>query len=191
MGKITVINNITLDGVMQSPGGKEEDTRNNFTHGGWTAPFQDEVIGKKMGGMMNSGNGSLLLGRRTYEHFYSYWPKQKPNPITDHLNKVRKHVVSTTLKEPLPWENSILIKENVLESIAKLKQEEDLAILGSGELITSLREKGLIDRYVLLIFPLILGTGRRLFPEGNYSHLKLTDTTTSTKGVIIATYQAE
>jgi dihydrofolate reductase len=189
MGKITVINNVTLDGVMQAPGGKDEDSRDNFPYGGWTVPFQDEVIGKKMGGMMSIDNGSLLLGRRTYEHFYSYWPKQKQNPITDHLNKVRKYVVSTTLQEPLPWQNSTLIKEDVPESIAKLKQKENLAILGSGELITSLREKDLIDIYVLLIFPLILGTGRRLFPNGNYSQLKLTDSVITTKGVIISTYQ--
>jgi dihydrofolate reductase len=190
MGKITVINNISLDGVMQAPGGKEEDTRENFPHGGWTAPYQDQVIGKKMGGMMASGNGSLLLGKRTYEHFYSYWPKQKTNPITDHLNKVRKYVVSTTLREPLPWENSTLLKENVIETITNLKQQEDLAILGSGELIQSLRKNNLIDTYVLLIFPILLGTGRRLFPNGEYAQLKLVDSVVSATGVILATYQA-
>src|SRR5579863_4659449 len=110
MGKITVVNSVTLDGVMQGPARPDEDTRGGFTKGGWGIPFQDAVSGKKMGGMMAKGDGALLLGRRTYENFYSVWPKRKDNPYTDHLNKTRKYVASRTLQEPLPWENSVLLK---------------------------------------------------------------------------------
>lgn len=192
MGQIKVINNITLDGVMQAPGGADEDTRGGFTYGGWTAPYQDAIIAKKMGGMMAGGNGSLLLGRRTYEQFYSFWPKQVNNPFTEHLNKVRKYVASTTLKEPLPWQNSVLLNGDAANAVAKLKQQDDqnLTILGSGELIRSLMSRNLIDEFVLLIFPITLGTGRQLFPGGAYARLRLVDSLVSTTGVIIATYQA-
>lgn len=191
MGKITVINNVTLDGVMQAPARPDEDTRGGFAHGGWGIPYQDSVIAGKMGAMMASARGSLLLGRRTYEDFYSVWPKRKDNPFTEHLNKVRKYVASTTLKEPLPWQNSILLNGDAAGAVATLKQQDDqsFAILGSGELIKSLIPRNLIDEYVLLIFPIVLGTGRRLFPEGESVRLRLVDSLTTPSGVIIATYQ--
>ena len=192
MGKITVVNNITLDGVMQAPARPDEDTRGGFTHGGWAGPYQDSVIAQKMGEMMARGEGSLLLGRRTYEDFYSVWPKRTDNPYTEHLNKVQKYVASTTLKEPLPWQNSILLKGNAADAVATLKQQDDqsFAILGSGELIRSLIRRNLIDEYTLLIYPIVLGTGQRLFPEGESVRLQLMDSLTSPSGVIIATYQA-
>jgi len=192
VGKITVINNVTLDGVMQGPARPDEDTRGGFTHGGWAIPYQDSVLAKKMGEMMASGNGSLLLGKRTYEDFYSVWPKRTDNPITQHLNQVQKYVASTTLKEPLPWQNSVLLGGDAADAVAALKRQDggDLAVLGSGELIKSLIRRRLIDEYILLIFPIALGSGRRLFPEGEVVRLRLVDSLTTTTGVIIASYRA-
>lgn len=192
MGKITVINNVTLDGVMQGPARPDEDTRGGFIHGGWAIPYQDSVLAKKMGEMMASGNGSLLLGKRTYEDFYSVWPKRTDNPITQHLNQVQKYVASTTLKEPLPWQNSVLLGGDAADAVAALKRQDggDLAVLGSGELIKSLIRRRLIDEYILLIFPIALGSGRRLFPEGEVVRLRLVDSLTTTTGVIIASYRA-
>jgi dihydrofolate reductase len=193
MGKVTVINFISLDGVMQAPARPDEDTRGGFTQGGWTLPYQDEVMGKRMGEMMAKSKGSLLLGRRTYEDFFSVWPKRANNPTTDHLNKVQKYVASRTLKEPLPWQNSVLLQGDASDAVAELKKQSDtnLAILGSGNLLHSLVRRNLIDEYLLLIFPITLGTGLRLFPEGVSIRLKLVDSLTTTKGVIIATYQVE
>lgn len=192
MGKITVVNNVTLDGVMQAPARPDEDTRGGFTHGGWAIPYQDAVLAEKMGEMMASGNGSLLLGRRTYEDFFAVWPKRANNPFTEHLNKVQKYVASTTLKEPLPWQNSVLLNGDAADAVAALKQQSDrgLAVLGSGELLKSLIRRNLIDEYILLIFPTALGEGRRLFPEKESVRLRLVDSLTTTTGVIIATYRA-
>jgi dihydrofolate reductase len=192
MGKITMVNNVTLDGVMQAPARPDEDTRGGFAHGGWAIPYQDSVLAKKMGAMMAGGEGSLLLGRRTYEDFYSVWPKRTDNPYTEYLNKVQKYVASTTLKQPLPWQNSILLNGDAADAVATLKRDQDksFTILGSGELIRSLIRRNLIDQYVLLIFPIALGTGRRLFPEGEAVRLRLVDSLTTPSGVIIATYQA-
>jgi dihydrofolate reductase len=158
MGQITVINNVSLDGVMQAPAAPDEDTRGGFTKGGWTNPYQDSVIAEKMGQMMMKGdNGSLLLGRRTYEHLYSVWSKKTDNPYSEHLNKVKKYVVSRTLKEPLPWQNSILLNNDAVAQIGTLRKNTDtnLAILGSGNLIKSLIKPNLIDEFVLLIFPVV------------------------------------
>jgi dihydrofolate reductase len=190
MGKISVVNNLTLDGVMQAPARPDEDTRGGFTHGGWSIPYQDAVLGQKMGGMMASANGSLLLGRRTYEDFFSVWPKRTNNPFTEHLNKVRKYVASRTLTEPLPWQNSVLLGGDAADTVAALKarSDESFTILGSGELIKSLVRRNLIDVYILLIFPVILGSGRRMFPDGESLRLRLLESVTTSKGVIIATY---
>jgi dihydrofolate reductase len=192
MGKITVVNNITLDGVMQAPARWDEDPRDGFAHGGWAIPYQDSVIASKMGEMMASAEGSLLLGRRTYEDFFSVWPKRTDNPFTEHLNKVKKYVASRTLKEPLPWQNSTLLKGDAADTVAALKRKVDtnLGILGSGELIQSLIRRNLIDEFVLLIYPISLGTGRRLFPDGETVRLRLVESLPTPSGVIIATYQA-
>jgi dihydrofolate reductase len=136
--------------------------------------------------------GALLLGRRTYEDFASYWPHQKDNPFTEVLDNTQKYVASRTLSEPLPWKNSTLLEGDAAEAVARLKEEEgpDLGILGSGELIQSLRRRNLIDEYVLMIHPLILGRGRRLFPDGaSPADLRLVNSVTTTTGVIIATYR--
>jgi len=128
---------------MQAPARPDEDARGGFTHGGWAVPYQDSVIAKKMGEMMASGNGSLLLGRRTYEDFFSVWPKRANNPYTEVLNKVPKYVASTTLKEPLPWQNSVLLEGDAVDAVTALKRQNDVSIgiLGSGELIRSLIQR--------------------------------------------------
>jgi dihydrofolate reductase len=191
MSRLIVINNITLDGVMQAPGRPDEDTRDGFAHGGWAAPYGDEVMGRVMGERM-ARPGALLLGRRTYEDFASFWPKQTDNPFTPVLNERVKYVVSTTLREPLPWSNSKLLRGDAAQAVAELKEQgdDDLAVLGSGELIRSLLQHDLIDEYVLTIHPLVLGAGRRLFPDdGTTARLRLVESTPTTTGVLIATYQ--
>jgi dihydrofolate reductase len=191
MRKLTVTNNLSLDGVMQAPGRPDEDTRGGFDRGGWALPYNDEVRGRVMGEGM-AQTGALLLGRRTYEDFAGYWPHQKDNPFTDVLDNIQKYVASTTLTEPLPWKNSTLLQGDAADAVASLKEQPgpDIAILGSGELIQSLRSRNLIDEYVLLIHPLLLGSGRRLFPDGAPpSELRLTNSVTTTTGVVIATYQ--
>ncbi len=188
---VVVINHLTLDGVMQAPGGPDEDRRGGFEHGGWAAPGNDEVMGKVMGEGMGQG-GSLLLGRRTYEMFYDFWPKQKDNPFTEFLTDTQKYVASTTLKEPLSWDNSTLLEGDVVKAVAKLKKEagKDIVVLGSGELLQSLMPHGLVDRYVLMIHPVVLGSGRRLFlDDGPTVALRLVDNVTTTTEVMIATYQ--
>jgi dihydrofolate reductase len=190
MGKVIVLNHVTLDGVMQAPGRPDEDTRGGFGHGGWAIPGNDEVMGRKLGEGMARG-GSLLLGRRTYEDFYRFWPGQSGNPYTEALNNVLKYVASRTLREPLPWANSILLDGDAAGAVAKLKEQPigDLTIMGSGDLIGSLMAAGLIDEYLLMIHPLVLGAGRRLFPEGAHASLRLTDSVTTTTGVVIASYE--
>lgn len=189
--QVTVINHVTLDGVMQAPGRPDEDTRDGFAHGGWAIPYNDEVMFRVMGEGMARTSG-LLLGRRTYEDFAGFWPKQEDNPYTRMLNETRKYVVSSTLAEPLPWQNSTLLDGDVVEEVGRLKAQPggDLVILGSGALIRSLLPHGLIDRFTLMVNPLVLGSGRRLFDGGDApAPLRLVDSTTTTTGVVIATYE--
>ena len=139
MANVVAVNHVTLDGVMQAPGRPDEDTRDGFAHGGWAIPGNDEVIVTKIGERM-ADSGALLLGRRTYEDFYAFWPKQTDNPFTAALNKARKYVASRTLTEPLPWSNSILLGADAADAVAQLKDQPlgSLTIFGSGELISSL-----------------------------------------------------
>ena len=189
--KIVVIDHLSLDGVMQSPGGPEEDRRGGFQHGGWAQPDNDAVMGEAMGQSMARGGG-LLLGRFTYQAFHDYWPRQKDNPFTDVLNRTQKYVASRTLKEPLPWSNSTLLDGDAARSVASLKQQpgNDVAVLGSGDLVQTLMRHDLIDEYLLMIHPRVLGSGRRLFPEGGaLADLRLVDCKPTTKGVLLLTYQ--
>jgi dihydrofolate reductase len=191
MSKIVVTSHVTLDGVVQSPASPDEDTRDGFERGGWAAPYGDEVMGEVMAAGMASTR-ALILGRRTYEHFYSFWPHQTDNPYTEVLNNTQKYVASRTLSEPLPWMNSTLLGGDVGDAVAKLKQEPggDLVILGSGDLIQTLLQRDLIDEFLLTIHPLVLGSGHRLFRDGGpYAKLKLVDSKPTTTGVMIATYQ--
>jgi dihydrofolate reductase len=192
MRKLTVFNHVTLDGVMQSPAGPDEDTRDGFSRGGWAQAGNDQVMADFIGAGLGGEPGGLVLGRRTYLHFYGFWPHQPDNPFTESLTKQQKYVASRTLAEPLPWENSTLLPADAAAAVAELKQTPgpDLLILGSGELIGSLRPRALVDEYVLLIHPLILGEGRRLFPEGAPADLRLAESVTTTTGVIIGRYQA-
>jgi dihydrofolate reductase len=193
MGKLVVVNHMTLDGVMQAPARADEDIRGGFAHGGWATANNDEVMAATLGRRMaegGSGRGGLLLGRRTYEDFYAVWPSRTGDPVSDLLNRTPKYVVSRTLTEPLPWSNSFLIDGDPTEAVAELKQAlAGLTILGSGELIATLMAADLIDEYLLLIHPLVFGTGRRLFPEGVHASLRLSDSVITTKGVMIATYE--
>jgi dihydrofolate reductase len=188
MGKVIAFLNLSLDGVMQAPARADEDSRNGFTHGGWAAPYAAmSAAGEVMGNA-----GGLLLGRRTYEDFYNVWPKRKDSPYSAYMDNVQKYVVSRTLKEPLPWQNSTLLSGDLVNALTELKkrQEKDLVIMGSGELIQSLMPDNVVDELVLLIHPLVLGQGRRLFADGVPSTpLELVRTKTTDKGVIAATYR--
>ena len=191
--KVVVINHVTLDGVTQAPGRADEDPRGGFEHGGWAVPNNDEVMGKAMARGMAQG-GSLLLGRRTYQDFHAVWPKRKDNPFTDVLNRIHKLVASRTLTAPLPWSNSTLLEGDAVEAVAKLKEQpgKDIVVLGSGALIQSLMWHKLVDQYVLIIHPLVLGSGRRLFADqASFTRLRLVDSKTTTTGVLIATYQTK
>jgi len=192
MSRIVVNTNLTLDGVMQAPGRPDEDTRDGFERGGWGQPYFDEVMGQKAAEGMATTRG-FLFGRRTYEDFAAIWPNMpEDNPFAAVLNDRPKYVASTTLREPLPWANSTLLQGELGEAVTDLKEEpgDDIVVLGSGELVRSLMELGLVDRYVLWIHPLVLGSGRHLFADGTTSaDLRLTDSTTTTTGVVIATYE--
>ena len=191
MGNLKVINHVTLDGVMQAPARPDEDRRGGFEHGGWSPPYGDAVMGSFMGARMANG-GAMLLGRRTYDDFAGFWPNQKDNPFTAMLNDARKYVASTTLQEPLSWSNSTLLEGDAADAVARLKEHpgEDLGVLGSGALVQSLMRGNLVDEFVLTIHPLVLGSGRRLFPDGGPSAaLRLVETKTTTTGVVIAVYQ--
>ena len=188
MRKLVVCTNLSLDGVMQSPGRPDEDERGGFTHGGWGAPY---------GAMAHAGavfaeTDALLLGRRTYEDFYDVWPKRPDSAFTPWLNDVRKYVASRTLREPLPWSNSVLLEDDLAGSIGSVKREpgKNILVMGSGELVQSLMPTGLIDEYVLLIHPIVLGAGRRLFPDhGTFAQLTLIGSMATPNGVMIGTYR--
>ena len=189
MRKVVVCTNLSLDGVMQAPARPDEDSRNGFQRGGWAAPY---------GAMAHVGNvfaatDSLLLGRRTYEDFYNVWPKRADSPFTPWLNAAQKYVVSRTLAEPLPWVNSTLLGD-AATGVRALKQQsgKDILIMGSGELVRSLMGAKVIDEFVLLIHPLVLGAGTRLFADAGPSvKLAIKSSTTTPNGVVIATYHPE
>jgi dihydrofolate reductase len=177
---------------MQAPARPDEDTRGGFSRGGWAQAGNDAAVADFLGVGRGGEPGALVLGRRTYLNFYSVWPHRKDNPYTELLNKQQKYVASRTLTEPLPWQNSTLLPGDAAAAVAELKQAPgpDLLVMGSGELIGSLRQRALVDEYVLMIHPLILGAGRRLFAEGTPADLRLAETVSTATGVIIARYQA-
>lgn len=188
MSKVIVFTNLSLDGVMQAPGRPDEDRRGGFAHGGWAVPF----AAMQEAGDSIANIGALLLGRRTYEDFYSVWPQRTGDPMSAMLDNLQKYVVSTTLAEPLPWVNSTLLKGEVVERVGDLREQpgKDLVIMGSGKLVQSLRKANLVDTYVLLIHPMILGSGRHLFSEGDpFGSLRLISAKTTEMGVVIVTYQ--
>jgi dihydrofolate reductase len=189
MGKVIVMNHLTLDGVMQGPGRADEDPRDGFAHGGWAVPRSDEAIVTKMGEQMG-GDRAFLFGRRTYEDLLASWNAQG-GPFKDALNNAPKYVASTNPAARLQWPNSTLLHGDVPAAVADLKQRSGtkLVIMGSGVLIGSLLAANLIDEYLLMIHPLVLGTGRRLFPDGAQVPLRLADGVITSTGVVIASYE--
>ncbi len=190
MRQLTINTFLTVDGVIQAPGAPEEDPTNGFTHGGWSVNYWDHVMGQNMDEFM-SKPFDLLLGRKTYEIFAAYWPHVTNHPAADPLNNATKYVASRTLSE-VEWQNSQLIRGDVAQEIAKLKRGDgpEIQVHGSANLIQTLLKNDLIDRYRLWIFPLVLGTGKRLFADGTIpGALKLADSKMSTTGVIIATFE--
>jgi dihydrofolate reductase len=188
MRKIIVIEFITLDGVMQAPGGPEEDTSGGFKYGGWTVPYFDDFTGNVMAEQMR-GPFELLLGKKTYEIFAGYWPHHEDN--WPGINNAKKYVVSHSPMQ-LTWHNSVLLKDNVVEEIKKLKAQEglDLKVWGSGNFVQTLLTHDLVDELWLKIFPITLGQGKKLFSEGTIPAVfTLHDLKTSPQGIVITTYK--
>jgi dihydrofolate reductase len=191
MGRIVVSEFVSLDGVMQAPGGPEEDTRGSFKHGGWIFKFRDDQDPKyKLDELFASD--ALLLGRVTYEIFASYWPKAKDAVgFADKMNNMPKHVVSTTLKK-VDWNNSRLIKANVGEEVKNLKQQrgKDILVYGSAKLVNTLLQHDLVDELRLMLYPIVLGSGKRLFNDKAESMkmLKLADSKIFPSGIVLLSY---
>lgn len=187
MRKVIVLSFVTLDGVMQGPGGPTEDTSGDFTYGGWTVPYFDDFLGKTMGEQM-SEPFDLLLGRKTFEIFASHWPQRGE---TIPINRATKYVASNTLTEH-EWSKSVFLKGDVVQEIRKLKQQDgpDLQVHGSSNLIQTLLEHDLVDEFWLKIYPVTLGMGKRLFGEGTIpTSYELIESKTSPSGVIIASFR--
>ncbi len=191
MRKIVVLSFISLDGVMQAPGGPDEDTSSDFKYGGWTVPYWDDLSGDLMNKQM-SMPFDLLLGRKTYDIFAGYWPKQDPNgPVADPFNKATKYVVSNSSPE-LMWDKSVLIDGDVVAKLKQLKEQDGpmLQVHGSGNMIQTLLANDLVDELWLKTFPVTLGKGKKLFAEGAMPvAFELLDSTVTTNGVIFANYK--
>src|SRR6184192_2543980 len=189
MGKVIVMNWVTLDGVMQGPGRPDEDTRDGFERGGWGIPYGDQATLAKMSERMG-GDRAFLFGRRTYEQLLASW-NARGGPFKDALNNARKYVASSNPATRLDWPNSMLLHGDIPTAVANLKQSSatNLVIMGSGVLIGSLMTADLIDEYLLMIHPLVLGSGRQLFAGGTQAVLRLIDSSTTRAGVLIATYE--
>jgi dihydrofolate reductase len=190
MRKIIVLEHITLDGVIQAPGGPDEDTSGGFTHGGWIAQYSDSILGTALRKQMNLPF-DLLLGRKTYDIWAPYWP-QNPQ-IWPGVNKATKYVASNTLTSG-PWQPSVLLNGDIAKKVAQLKQQQgpDLHVWGSAHLIQTLIKQDLVDVFWLMIYPLTLGTGKRLFAGGTIpAAFKVTESIVSPEGVIIVNYERQ
>jgi dihydrofolate reductase len=186
MRKVIVLSFVSLDGVMQAPGGPEEDESGGFKYGGWTVPYFDETAGKEMDAQM-SHPFDLLLGRKTYDIFAGYWPKQTEGPAAS-LNKAHKYVASRKPMK-LEWENSTQLKGDAADAVRKLKGEDgpELQVHGSGDFIQTLLKNDLVDELWLKIFPVTLGSGKRLFDDGTSpAAFKVVKSTTTPRGVMFA-----
>jgi dihydrofolate reductase len=193
MRKIIVSEFVSLDGVMQAPGGAEEDTEGGFAYGGWTGPYWHDDIGVNLLQEINRSD-ALLLGRKTWQtHAEAFEPTPAGDPFADVLNNMRKYVVSTTLKSAEAWRNSTIISENVADEVRKLKAQpgKDIYVDGSSVLVHTLAQADLVDEYHLLVFPIVLGSGKRVFPDGFYSGLKLIESKPFPSGVILLRYQPD
>ncbi|MFG1706949.1 dihydrofolate reductase family protein [Nonomuraea sp. M3C6] len=191
MRKLMVTTFLSLDGVMQGPGGPDEDRDGGFEHGGWSVPHFDQHLMQVMTALVDRGD-ALLLGRKTYDIFAASWPlAEADDPIGAKLNSMPKYVASRML-DRVAWQNSTLLTGDVAAAVAELKQGEggEIQVHGSGDLIQTLVEHDLVDEFHLLVFPVLIGSGKRLFAEGTIpAGLRLVDSTTSSSGVIVATYQ--
>ncbi len=188
MKKIIVLTFVSLDGVMQAPGGPDEDSSSDFKLGGWTVPYFDEFLGKVMGEQMGKPF-DLLLGRKTFEIFASYWPQHEDE--WPGINSITKYVASNTLRSH-EWSNSVFLKGSAAESVKKLKAQEglDLQVHGSAAFLQTLIAEDLVDEFWLKIFPVTLGTGKRLFDSGTIpAAFKLVDSAASPSGVIVANFK--
>ncbi len=192
MPKIVVSEFLTLDGVMQAPGDPNEDRSGGFETGGWQLAYFDDIFGSTMMDAF-AATGGMLIGRLTYEIFARYWPNQPADgPLAAQMNGLDKYVVSTTLTEPLAWQNSTLIKSDIPGEVARLKEKpgKEIQVIGSGELVQTLIEHDLVDAYRLMVHPLVLGKGKRLFREGTTPvRLRLVDSKPTTTGVLILTFE--
>ncbi|WP_166351802.1 dihydrofolate reductase family protein [Phytoactinopolyspora limicola] len=189
MAQLVVGAFVTLDGVMQGPGGPDEDRDGGFEHGGWNVTYWDDAMSGAIVEQSAKGD-AILLGRKTYDIWAAHWPNVSGDPISDRLNSIPKYVTSRTM-DTAEWKNTTVLKGEAAQTVARLKAELDGRIMvnGSGELLQTLIEHDLIDEYYVWTFPLLLGTGKRLFGSGTVpAALKLTETTTSTTGVTISTY---
>lgn len=190
MRKLTINTFMTLDGVMQAPGGPQEDPTGGFAHGGWSFKYWDDTMGQIMGEFMGKPF-DLLLGRKTYEIFAAHWPHAGDDPAAVALNNATKYVASRTLKN-VSWKNSQLIKGDVAQEVATLKRQDgpEIQVHGSANLIQTLLKHDLIDEFRLWVFPLVLGIGKRLFDGGTIpASLRLLDSKTSSTGVIMARFE--
>jgi dihydrofolate reductase len=190
MRKLTVNTFVTLDGVMQAPGGPDEDRSSGFTLGGWSFHYWDDTMNEIMGAYMGKPF-DLLLGRKTYEIFAAYWPNAGESPAAAPLNNATKYVASRTL-ERVDWQNSQLLGADVPADVARLKRAAgpEIQVHGSGDLIQTLLEHDLIDEFQIWTFPLVVGPGKRLFAEGTMpAALRVVESTTSSTGVIITRYE--
>jgi dihydrofolate reductase len=191
MRMLRVIEFLSLDGVMQAPGSPEEDTEGGFRHGGWQQPYVDDVLGRTATEGM-AATDAYLFGRKTYEKMAAYWPTAPDDdPYAQHLNSTPKYVVSTTL-DTLEWQNSTLLEGDVADDVAKLKQQPggNIAVLGSGQLVQTLIAHDLVDEYFLAVFPIVLGSGKRLFREADEpGKLSLVDSKTTSTGGVLLTYR--
>ncbi len=190
--RLTATTFLTLDGVMQAPGGPEEDRSGGFEHGGWSFPYADEDFGRLVTGWFGQAD-AFLLGRRTYEIFAAFWPlvADAADPVASPLNALPKYVASRTL-EAVTWQNATLLEGDVAEEVAQLKEQpgRELQVHGSGDLLQTLMAHDLVDEHRLFVYPVLVGGGRRLFREGAAPRsLKLVETTTTSTGVVVATYR--
>jgi dihydrofolate reductase len=193
MRKIVVAEFISLDGVIQAPGGVDEDTEGGFAHGGWTGPYWHDDIGAHFFQAMNESD-ALLLGRKTWQgHGGAFEPMPAGDPFGDVMNTTPKYVVSTTLTTAAAWRNSTLIKGNVVEEVRALKAQagKNIAIDGSSMLVHTLAQQDLVDEYSLLVYPLVLGSGKKLFAEGARLNLRLIESRAFPSGVVLMRYAVE
>ena len=192
MSRIYVANHVTLDGVMQAPGRAEEDTRDGFSRGGWATPRSNDEVGSALGERVMKAHGMrLLLGHRSYDDMLTHW-NEEGGPFKDGLNSAQKYVVSRSATATLPWPNSTLVSGDVPSAVAELKAGDgpDLCVMGSGELTQALLAHDLIDELLLFVHPILLGTGRRLFPYGGATaELRLVAASTTSTGVTVAHYE--